>query len=435
MRTSTLLHLHSLTSPLIRSLHTTPTFLLPLNRRRKTFNRNQDTDEPQRGQFPRQRGGGNRAAPPSTTPTFLPEEDPTITTEGDSTKVNIHPPTSPEVQRLQELLPHEPIGFEEGLTDEELEYLNSKAEREHGVPVDYNPIGLAIPTSTSSDPPITTTEVSTFSDLSDLRPEIARSKEGLLETLESGIRTLAKRRVDVYIHESDLAFRLLKGRKILFESEDEMERVLREAKDMLEKREYWRCWRLLKKEHLKNGGGNVRSGGRGGKKQGDGGKNMVYETLKKKRVIEDLQIEPVDNDLKEKLLGKLVEGRYWTKLGGSSGDLGSGNAGGREVGGKKSEKDGGGKKEEENTWVLKEIQRMTAINGTYDVRDQKLLMEKIRGVLSFSSPGVSPSVTAAPGAGAGVGGGKGRQGGGVGNVRGSGGNQNQKRGVARTVRT
>lgn len=196
----------------------------------------------------------------------------------------------------------------------------------------------------------------------------------------------------------------------MFESEDEKERVLKEAKELLEKREYWRTWRRLKKESEKRN-----RGGRDSARNERRGESVkVYEVMRAKKEVGDVQIQPVDDVLKGELLDKFVGGDYTGKIT-SGGD---------------KEGDGGQK---DDRGVLDSVRRMTAINGTYDVRDQKLLMEKIRGVLSFGGIGGGGSTTTTAAAAAGGGGGS--RSGGAGNVRGAGGNQNQRRvGGTRTVR-
>lgn len=238
-----------------------------------------------------------------------------------------------------------------GISDKEIEYLKEQVVKKHATPVPFTPREM------------------TPDDLKGLRPEIARDRPGLEETIEAKMKKDAGIRWGEYTHELDFAKRLLRGETVLFESDEHRQKVLAEARRYLSEQE-------------------MRKAQKGREREGTEGRRDADEDMEPERLDEErlfalhppvpVEFQPLEVQQKETMMEMFVRGSYSRYgKGDPAENWQSSGAGPSPLAVAQDIREGG-------AGVLSAIQAKTRMNETYTVNDQMRLVDKVKKVFEGS---------------------------------------------------
>ena len=290
----------------------------------------------------------------------------------------------------------------------EVQYLYSREQKLIGKPVAYEPSGFPL------------------DQLQGLRPEFARDKEGLQETVEAKMRLMAGKRAGEYTHEGDIAKRFIRGETVMFDDDEEKNRVLEWASSYLE--------RLETVDHdgdevAGRGGGDDNKGMSASFSEADGGglgdldldsldddddddsheDDVDFERdediVHLSRELGPLVFEPASSQPKKILLETLVRGSYpnvipniaTTTTIGPDPRTSDKSVDGRRIRNQNIRADGGagagtaavktvldtfraGNISRDQTGILQHIGRATSINETYSPGQQSIFLDKVQAI-------------------------------------------------------
>lgn len=188
------------------------------------------------------------------------------------------------------------------------------------------------------EPPFNPDESKLFAELLADKPALVRGTAGAKEAVEQKMRAMAKRDLGEWTMPEELAQRLVEGETVLFESEDEKARVLEAAKKVGRAQEDKKT-KAKDEQEKENAEDEVEDDAKSAA-SGDGSEPAD----------DKVGFQPVPDSSKEEMLRIYAAGQWQT-----------GNT--------------------HSADVLKEVERMTLLNGTYLPRNQNEILAKIRSLL------------------------------------------------------